>query len=211
MRALRAILGGGLVAQAFRRPGVGTLLSGTLGLGLLARTASTGALPGLHRVGEPGESIRVGQSISIQAPIEEVYRTWTSYEHFPYFLRTVQEVKDLGGGRSAWTMAVAAPLAAHTRFTAVVTEERPNALFAWRTEEGQPVAHMGQLRFERTGERSTTVQAAMAFTPSTGAAGPLVASLFGPDPQRELDEGLGRMKAFMETGRAPETRAKSLL
>jgi len=41
----------------------------------------------------------------------------------------------------------------------------------------------------------------MSYNPPAGAAGHVVASLFGADPKTEMDEDLMRLKAFFETGK----------
>lgn len=47
----------------------------------------------------------------------------------------------------------------------------------------------------------------MAYNPVAGVLGHLVASLFGVDPRRQLDEDLLRLKSLIETGNLPAKAA----
>jgi uncharacterized membrane protein len=204
-RLVAGVIGGSLLAHGLHRPTVPNLIAGTLGFGLLARAASNLETRRLLGVGRGRRGIDLHKTITIDAPLDRVYATWTAYANFPYFMRYVREVRDLGGGRSAWT--VAGPLGTPLRFNARVTQQQPNAVFAWKTEEGEAIAHAGIVRFQRSPDGRTTVDIRMTYNPPAGAAGHIVASLFGADPRTEMDEDLARMKTFLETGRLPRDAA----
>jgi uncharacterized membrane protein len=204
-RLAAGIIGGSLLAHGLHRPTVPNLIVGALGFGLLARAASNLETARLLGVGAGRRGIDLQKTITIDAPLEQVYRTWTNYENFPYFMRNVKGVRDLGGGRSAWT--VAGPLGAPVRFNARVTQERPSEVFAWKSDDGEAVAHSGIVRFHGSPDGRTTVDIRMTYNPPAGAAGHLIASLFGADPKTEMDEDLARMKTFLETGRLPRDAA----
>jgi len=206
MRLAAGVLGGGLLANGLSRPSPMNLLVGALGFGLLARAATNVEAQRLLGMGEGRRGLDFQKTITIDAPVEEVYRIWSNYQNFPRFMRNVREVRDLGGGRSAWT--VAGPLGASVRFNAVVTEQKPNEVFAWKSEEGETIGHAGIVRFERSGS-GTRVSVRLTYNPPAGAAGHLLASLFGADPKTEMDEDLLRMKSFLETGRVPHDAAKA--
>lgn len=206
MRVTAGVLGGTLLANALRRPSPLNLLVGALGFGLLARAAANIDMERLIGTGDSRRGIDLQKSVMIDVPVDRVYRLWTNYQNFPHFMRNVREVRDLGGGRSAWT--VAGPLGAPIRFNAVVTEQVQNEVFAWKSEEGQPVAHAGIVRFAPAGT-GTRVDIRMSYKPPAGAAGHLIASLFGADPKTEMDQDLQRMKSFLETGRLPHDAAKA--
>jgi uncharacterized membrane protein len=48
----------------------------------------------------------------------------------------------------------------------------------------------------------------MSYNPVAGALGHLVASLFGADPERQMEEDLMRMKTLLETGTPPHDAAR---
>ena len=159
--------------------------------------------------GEPtgmrGRAITVNKSIYIDARPERVYDIWSTYENFPRFMSNVQEVRDLGGGRSHWI--VRGPAGAHVEWDAHLTESRRGELLAWQSEPGSSVENRGWVRFDPEGN-GTRVSVHMSYTPPAGTVGHALASLFGTDPKQQMDEDLMRMKTFVETGQAPRDAAQ---
>ncbi len=204
-RLLAGLVGGGLLANGLRKASPAALLTGFLGTGLLARAVANRPVPHLFGTGSSYEGVTLHKSITIDAPLEEVYRLWTNYANFPRFMRNVRRVEDLGNGRSAWT--VAGPLGTPIRFTAVVTQQQVNELFAWRSEADASVAHAGTVRFQPTAEGATRVDIRITYAPPAGVTGHAIASLFGVDPKTDMDEDLVRMKSFLETGLRPDDAA----
>lgn len=198
-RVLAAAIGGKLMLRCLKQPSLFNAALGTLGFGLFTRSVSTTAMRSWLAVPKFTGSFELEKTININAPVEDVYRAWTEYENFPRFMRNVREVRDLGNGRSHWT--VAGPLGAVVHWDAVVTLRDPNRAFGWQTEEGAPVAHAGVVRFESNDNGSTRVTVRLTYSPPAGLAGHIAASLFGADPKTEMDEDLMRMKSFLETGR----------
>ncbi len=198
-RVLAAAIGGKLMLRCLKQPSLFNAALGTLGFGLFNRSVSTTAMRGWLAMPEFTGSFELEKTINIDAPAEDVYRVWTDYENFPRFMRNVREVRDLGNGRSHWT--VAGPLGTAVHWDAVVTLCEPNRAFGWRTEEGAPVAHAGVVQFEPNADGSTRVTIRLSYSPPAGLAGHIAASLFGADPKSEMDEDLMRMKSFLETGR----------
>ena len=62
-----------------------------------------------------------------------MYEFWTDYENFPLFMSNVREVRDLGGGRSHWV--VRGPGGLPIEWDAVLTEQVPGEILAWRSSE----------------------------------------------------------------------------
>jgi uncharacterized membrane protein len=93
-------------------------------------------------------------------------------------------------------------------FDAEITRVIPNAMIAWKTLEGSPVAHAGVVRFDRETDGRTRVHIRMAYNPPAGWLGHGVAAAFGADPKSSMDADLARMKTLIETGRAPHDAAR---
>ncbi len=205
-RLLGSSIGAGLMLRAVRSPGLLNLGLGALGLGLFTRAATN--METRRLVGKTERrGIDIQKTMNINAGIEHVYDLFAHPENFPRFMRNVREVEDIGGGRSRWT--VAGPMGAPIRFEAVRTQEAPHDVLAWRSEPGSAVGHAGRIKFQRTPEGGTRVDIHMTYSPPAGAAGHVVASLFGADPKTEMDEDLLRMKTFLETGKEPHDAAAS--
>lgn len=148
---------------------------------------------------EPGE---VRESITVNAPPERVYDTWTRFENFPRFMAAVREVRSTGADRHHWV--INGPAGTPLEFESVVTRrEAPNAL-AWRTVEGALVSHGGTARFRPAGGGQTRVDVTMWWRPAGGGIGEGVATLSGIDPAHVLRQGLDRFKVELEQGRSEQ-------
>jgi len=144
------------------------------------------------------ETVDIQKTIDIAAPVETVFDFWRRYENFPRFMSNVREVRDLGGGRSHWT--VAGPAGVPVEWEAEITQIVPNKLIAWKTLPGATVEHAGIVRFEPNPDGTTSVAVRLSYDPPAGAVGHTVATLFGADPKTEIDADLARMKALIEAG-----------
>jgi hypothetical protein len=57
------------------------------------------------------------------------------------------------------------------------------------------------VRFQPTPEGETEIEVQMSYNPPAGAVGHAVATLFGADPKRAMDEDLVRLKSLLEEGK----------
>ena len=115
----------------------------------------------------------------------------------------VCEVRDLGNGRSHWT--VKGPAGTRLDWGAVVTQLIPGKLIAWKTEQGSLVQHAGSVYFEES-NGGTRLTVRMSYNVA-GGLGNLIAMLLGSDPRKKVDDDLMRMKMFIETGVPPHDAA----
>lgn len=199
-----AVVGGGalgLYAMASRSPLA--ILAGLAGLTLLTRGASNKPLSQL--VGGRYRSVDVTRSIHIDASPEKVYELWSNYENFPHFMSNVIEVRDLGNRRSHWV--VRGPAGTEFRFNSVLTEQSRPRRLAWRSEPGAEIEQSGSVEFQPS-RGGTRVTVRMSYIPPAGAIGHGLAAMIGSDPERKMEEDLGRMKAVIERGAIPSSAAR---
>jgi uncharacterized membrane protein len=187
------------VAARRNRPG---MVAGVVGAGLLARAATNLPVRRLAGIGSR-RAVDVQKTITINAPVGEVYAFWSEYQNFPKFMSRVLEVRasDHRPGLSHWK--VTGPAGAPVSFDAEITSMVPNEMLAWRSAPGALVAHAGMVRFTHLSDGHTRVQVRMSYNPPAGWLGHGVALAAGVDPKSSLDEDLARMKTLIETGRAP--------
>ena len=186
---------------AARRDLPGALVAAT-GVGLLARASTNLEARRLTGVGAGRRAVDIKKTITIDAPVEDVFQWWAAYENFPRYMSRVREVRpSVRERQSHWS--VEGPAGVPVEFDAEVSAWVPNQVFGWRTLEGSPVGHAGLVRFEPTPDGRTRVDIRMSYNPPGGWLGHGVAKAFGVDPKSSLDEDLVRLKTLLETGRPP--------
>ena len=212
-RLLVGSLGAGLLVSATRARGALFALRGVAGGALVARAATNMSFSRLLGLG--GRGIVVQKTINVDAPVETVFEFWTEYQNFPRFMHNVREVQvreDPSSGkresRSHWV--VAGPAGLPVEWNAELVEMEPNALLKWRSLDDSAVKHEGCVRFEANRNGGTRITVRLSYVPPVGAFGHAVATIFGADPKAEMGADLLRMKAIIETGRAPRDAARSV-
>jgi uncharacterized membrane protein len=207
-RLLAALTGGALMGLCLRRRDALGLAAGTLGFGLMARGATNLEMRRILGIGGGRRAIDFQKTINIDAPVERVFEFWRNPHNFPHFMANVREVRDLGNGRSQWT--VAGPAGFSVKWNAALTEFIPNKIIAWKSEPGSAIANAGIVRFDSNNGAGTRVTVRMSYNPPAGAIGHAFAKVFGADPKREMDQDLLRMKTMIETGHPPHDAAQPM-
>jgi uncharacterized membrane protein len=198
-RLLMGVAGSLLVVRGFRARGRWARVLKLSGVGLLTRAASNVPPHRLVRLATGGEAIRVEKTISVRAPLAQVWALWSEFENFPRFMAHLQEVRKLDEGRSHWVAA--GPAGIPVEWDAVITDWVPNQFIGWKSVEGSTVDTTGQVRFRSVSDSETQIDVQLAYSPPAGAAGHVVATLFGTDPKSAMDEDLVRFKSLLEDGR----------
>lgn len=183
--------GGALAVFGLTRRGAVAAAARTIGAGMLATHVGERAA----RRGDRRRTVDIQKTILIDAPVAQVYAFWSSYENFPLFMSNVREIEDLGGGRSRWV--VSGPGGLPIEWQAVVTEQVPGELIAWRSEPGSMLENAGVVRF-RPDSGGTRVDLRLCYQPPAGGGGGAVSELLGADPRAKMNEDLGRLKALLE-------------
>jgi len=171
---------------------------GTVGLGLMARAGANMEMTRLLGIGGR-RAVEVQKTLTVNASPDRVFEEWADYRNFPRFMSHVVEVRNLGGGRSRWT--VKGPASIPVSWTAAITRYVPDQIIAWRSEPGSVIANRGMVRFESV-QGGTRVHVRLAYNPPGGALGHVAALLFGADPKSAMDDDLVRFKSLIETGKA---------
>ena len=146
-----------------------------------------------------GHVSRVRKTIIVNAPVEAVYRFWHDFTTLPRFMRHLESVIETGADHSHWTAKSADD---HTiEWDAVVIDDHPNAVLAWRSVEGSDVTNEGVVRFsEAPRGRGTEISVDLSYDVPGGPIGLLAAKLMGKDPARQVSEDLRAFKQVIETG-----------
>lgn len=178
------------------------------GLGMLLRAASNLPARRLVGIGAGRRAVTVQKTITIDAPVDAVFKFFSNYANFPRFMRNVYNVRDHGDGRSHWT--VAGPMGTQVGWGAILTDYQPNERIAWRSVEGAAVANAGVIRFDPAGPDATRVDIKLSYNPPAGAIGHALARVFGADAKSEMDDDLLRAKTMIETGHPAHDAAQAV-
>lgn len=155
----------------------------------LSRAESAGEEHGIHVV----------RAITVNRPVEEIYSFWRAFENFPRFMRHLEEVRDLGNGRSHWKAK--APAGMSVEWDAEVVEDVANERISWRSVEGSEVSNEGTVSFlPAPGGRGTEVVVELRYDPPAGKVGQLFAKLFREEPGQQMHDDLRAFKQVLETG-----------
>jgi uncharacterized membrane protein len=185
---LYGIARGGLIGAAAKISG---LLLGSRAVSNVNLRSLTGAPAG-------GDAINIRKSLNVNAPVDEVYQLWSHFENFPRFMSNVEEIRDLGNGRSHWV--VKGPIGAKIEFDAEITENVPNQVLSWRTMPESQIQHKGKVNFKEN-QKGTQLNVNLIYSPPAGVAGHAVAKMFGKDPKAEMNADLARLKSLLEEGK----------
>jgi uncharacterized membrane protein len=86
---------------------------------------------------------------------------------------------------------------------AVVTSRVPGSCVSQKTSKARR-AIISRLAFP---DGNPTVNIRLTYNPAVGKLGHIMASLFGADPKRQMDDGLMRRKSCIETRKVPSDAA----
>jgi uncharacterized membrane protein len=191
---------GGAIALAFptRNRNI-ALPSRIIGGLLLARAVTNLSLRRFFGLIRSRRAIRFQKTITIHAPVDQLFQFWSNPENFAKVMEHVQEVKRTGENRFRWT--VSGPAGSSISWTSRITQSTPNEMLVWRNEPGSVMRSGGIVRFQSTEDGATRIHLLISYNPPAGAVGHALATLFGVWPKEMLDEDLVRMKSLFEHGK----------
>ena len=151
--------------------------------------------------------VNVLESVTINRPIEQLYRFWRNLENLPQFMRHLESVEKVTDTISHWRAN--GPAGTVVEWDAEIFNEIPNKLIAWRSLEGADVVSAGSVNFDLApARRGTRVTVHLQYSPPGGKVGAAIARLFGADAETEIREDLHRFKHLLESGQVPATSGR---
>lgn len=145
------------------------------------------------------ESVEVTSSVTVNRPIEEVYRFWRNLANLPRFMAHLEEVRVIDERRSHWRAK--APAGLSVEWEAELVVDREQERMSWQSLPGSTIQNSGSVTFARApGARGTEVRVQLRYSPPAGRVGAAIARLFGEEPAQQVRDDLRRFKQRMETG-----------
>jgi uncharacterized membrane protein len=199
-----ALLGLAFSADAARPGRLAAATAAVAGVTALDLVVSRGQVEGER------EFERVVKAITVNRPVEEVYRFWRGFDRLPQFMRHLESVRSLGSTRSHWTAR--GPAGTTVEWDAETVEDVTNDRIAWRSLPGADVENRGVVRFTPApGGRGTEVIVELEYSPPGGTVGRALATVLGEEPEQQLKDDLRRFKQVLETGEIARTEASESL
>ena len=110
-------------------------------------------------------------SVTVNAPVAQVYQLFTHFNDFPKFMSFVKEVTYKDNDTSHWV----ADIVGTHEWDAVNENWVENRQIGWRSTDG--LQNSGVVTFEPVGENMTSVTADISYTPPAGFVGNIGESL----------------------------------
>ncbi len=125
-------------------------------------------------------------SVTVPAPVHQVYTLFTHFNDFPKFMSFVKEVTYYDHERSHWV----ADIAGHHEWDAINENWAQDRQIGWRSTNG--LENFGTITFEPTADQQTRVVVSISYDPPAGILGDLgekagVGSRFQHALQTDLD------------------------
>jgi uncharacterized membrane protein len=200
-RIVMLIAGAALLGYAWknRSKGLGAASVGLLARGVTGYCPAYGAA-GINHAdtkqalsGERGVHIR--ESITINAPPEEIYRFWRQLDQLPEVMPHLAKVEQLDTKRSRWTAKAFDQLP--VTWEAEIINEQPFETIGWQTLPGQSIQTAGSVTFKPVAG-GTEVRVHLQYNAPGGKAASWLATLAGQDPAKYTREGLRALKRRLE-------------
>ncbi len=151
--------------------------------------------------------VKITRAVTIRRPAEALYAFWRDLPNLAQIVKHPVEITRVSELASHW--AVSAPGDRRVEWDAVVINDEPGRLLAWRSREDAEVPNAGTVRFSAApGDEGTEVVVTLEYNPPAGKLGAWFAKLSGEEPGQQVGDALRRFKALMETGEIPTTEGQ---
>jgi uncharacterized membrane protein len=148
-------------------------------------------------------------TVTVNKPVEEVYRFWKNPENFSRFMDQIESVRITSGGRARWK--VKAPAGLMVEWDTDLVTDTPNEMISWRSLAGAEIENKGTVRFRKaSGDRGTEVELEVDFKPKGGPVGEKIAKVFLALPKTQVMNDLRRFKQIIEIGEIVKSDASAV-
>ena len=203
-RMVTLLAGAALLGYAWRSnsKGLGAASAGLLLRGVTGYCPAYAAM-GVNHAGTKealsgSRGVHIRESITVNAPAEELYRFWRQLDRLPEVVPHLAKVEQLDTKRSRWTAKVFDQVP--VTWEAEIVNEVPFETIGWQTLPGQSIQHAGSVTFKPVAgnDGATEVRVHLQYAAPGGQAANWLAWLAGQDPAKYTREGLRALKRQFE-------------
>ncbi|MBI1912743.1 MAG: DUF2892 domain-containing protein [Deltaproteobacteria bacterium] len=164
------------------------------GLGITTSRAATG--------------LEFEDTITLNRPVNEVYKFWRNLENLPDFMEHLEAVKQIDNKLSHWVARI--PGNIKLEWDAEITDERENEFIGWRSLPDSDIRNEGIVMFRKApGDRGTEVKLHFIYYPPLAGAGKGAIRLLDAITFRQIHDELRKFKQIMETGEIPTAEGRA--
>ncbi|MHB0912239.1 MAG: SRPBCC family protein [Armatimonadota bacterium] len=133
------------------------------------------------------------RSVTVNAPVHEVFMMWRNLENFPKFMTHVKEVEMTGPDTSHWKGEVSG---VKEEWDAKTTKLEEDRVIGWDSVSG--FENSGEVRFDPK-DGGTKVTVRFEYNPPAGVLGDVAESVYlGGEFDKDLEEDLKHFKERAE-------------
>ncbi|HEU0002046.1 MAG TPA: SRPBCC family protein, partial [Ktedonobacteraceae bacterium] len=141
---------------------------------------------GEHMNKQHNDMVERHASVTVNAPLAQVYQLFTHFNDFPKYMHFIDQVTYIDDQRSHWV----ADVAGHHEWDAINQGWVENRQVGWRSYNG--LENEGKVTFQPAGQGETLVDVYISYKPPAGFIGDLVekmgvGSKFEHDLQHDLE------------------------
>lgn len=145
-----------------------------------------------------GSDVNLHMSISVDRPVDEVYRFWRNLENLPLFMKHLSSVKETDNLKSEWTASGPKGIGS-LKWQAQILMDEPGKILSWHSLPGSTVDNAGKVVFSETGTNRTDLDISISYRAPLGIAGQAAAKLLNPLFARMVKADIENFKVHIET------------
>ena len=129
------------------------------------------------KIAVPGNrGIKVVRAVTVLQPASTLYNFWRDVTNLARVIHHRVAITATSNEESHWV--VSAPGGRSVEWDALIVNDEPDRLIAWRSRDGADVQNAGTVRFEAApGDEGTEVTVALEYNPPAGKVGAALAKL----------------------------------
>ena len=113
--------------------------------------------------------IKIVRAVTINKPAAELYAFWRDVSNLAQLINHPVTITPKSDDESHWSISVPD---GRLEWDALVINDEPGKLIAWRSRENSDIANAGTVRFEQSpGDEETAVTVALEYNPPAGKLG----------------------------------------
>lgn len=198
-----------LAGLALRKRNWAAPFLGAAGTGLLLSATTNRSLHKSLGFEDPWAGLRVRRSISIAAPISELYKFWSDPLNYASVFSHVVSIEKVSEDSYLWT--VEGPAGKHISWQGRIIDRVPNQLVAWTTDPESQLPNSGIVSLEPIYDGSTHLQVTLDYRPPAGVLGQFIAKFLGADPAKTLEQDLLNLKRKFEASLPKKSQRDPLI